>query len=601
VQKSLVAFDTDHIKEYVFGTDRLKEIRGASSLLDRLNRKEMERVAGIYRIEKEAIIYTNGGSGLFIVDGENAENFGKSIQQIYRKRSEGRASITFAAQSIPNSSENTIDDLKKRDLHHELELLMYRLVEEKGNPLPEEKEHSLSDPTSAFALSSHPFMRHCSSCGVEYAEKESENDEDDGNGDSGALYCASCAEKRTEDIWVKNRIKDAILALKGRGQIDEAYLWDRILKLLKEEGYDLSDPDVSRPNDFNEFRQFAQSKEYIGLIYADANNMGKTIEKLDTLEKRHTFAHEIDQAIHSAMSLAIHEHLPIVKIERESTQGEKRKKKQVSVFPFDILLVGGDDVVMVTDAAKAMDVALIIAQKFRELANNERISKLTSAKLSLSVGVVLAPVKYPFGLLQDMAESALKFAKKAAHDDQAKAKDPKQFDGTRINFLVVTGGSKPDFKLIYNDLYHRMDKDKKGLEFHASLRPYKTKDLQDLLGSIREGRRLRLGRTKLHQLREAVLDKNLTTSVQKGLATWHNWRSEKQRGYVTGLVYEYGARRQAARANVNDPASLFVRFTFPWFADGKNKERDVYRTPLLDFIELYDFVAREGEDNGDEA
>jgi hypothetical protein len=200
-----------------------------------------------------------------------------------------------------------------------------------------------------------------------------------------------------------------------------------------------------------------------------------------------------------------------------------------------------------------------------------------------------------------MAESALKFAKKAAHDDQTKSENSEEFDGTRINFLVVTGGSKPDFKLIYNDLYHRTDKDKKGLEFHASLRPYKPEELQRLLSSIREGRRLRLGRTKLHQLREAVLDKNLTTSVQKGLATWHNWRSEKQRGYVTGLVYEYATRRQAARANMDDPASLFARFTFPWFADGKNKERDVYRTPLLDFIELYDFVAREGEDNGDEA
>lgn len=602
-QKSLVAFDTNHIKEYVFGTDKLKEIRGASSILDRLNRKEMVRVAGHYGIKDkfdEAIIYTNGGSGLFIVDENEAENFGKSVQQIYKKRSEGRASITFAVQSIPNSSEYTIAELKKRNLHRELELLMYRLVEEKGTPLPEKKDISLPVLIPSLALPSHPFIRLCSSCGVEYAEKESENEDDDGNDDSGALYCASCAEKQVEDNWVKKRIKEAIFALNNHDPIDEAYLWDRILKLLQEEGYDLSDPDVSRPNDFNEFRQFAQSKEYIGLIYADANNMGKTIEKLKTLEDRQAFANEIDKAIHGAISWAIHKHLPIVKIERVSFQGGKRKKRQVSVFPFDILLVGGDDVVMVTDAAKAMEVALIIAQKFRELANNEQISKLTSAKLSLSVGVVLAPVKYPFGLLQDMAESALKFAKKAAADDRAKSENPDQFDGSRINFLVVTGGSKPDFKLIYNDIYHRTDKDK-SLEFHASLRPYKPEELQDLLGSIRQGRKLRLGRTKLHQLREAVLDKNLTTSVQKGLATWHNWRSEKQRGYITGLVYEYGARRQSERANVNDPASLFARFTFPWFADGKNKKRDVYRTPLLDFIELYDFVAREGEDNGDEA
>jgi hypothetical protein len=38
--KSLVAMDTDHIKQYVFATDKLKEIRGASSILDRLNREK---------------------------------------------------------------------------------------------------------------------------------------------------------------------------------------------------------------------------------------------------------------------------------------------------------------------------------------------------------------------------------------------------------------------------------------------------------------------------------------------------------------------------------------------------------------------------------
>src|SRR5579883_487790 len=42
VGKSLIAFDTDHIKGYVFGTDRLKEIRGASSRLDYLNRITMK-------------------------------------------------------------------------------------------------------------------------------------------------------------------------------------------------------------------------------------------------------------------------------------------------------------------------------------------------------------------------------------------------------------------------------------------------------------------------------------------------------------------------------------------------------------------------------
>ena len=38
----LVSFDTDRIKEYVFATDKLREIRGASYLLTQLNESQTE-------------------------------------------------------------------------------------------------------------------------------------------------------------------------------------------------------------------------------------------------------------------------------------------------------------------------------------------------------------------------------------------------------------------------------------------------------------------------------------------------------------------------------------------------------------------------------
>jgi hypothetical protein len=84
-----------------------------------------------------------------------------------------------------------------------------------------------------------------------------------------------------------------------------------------------------------------------------------------------------------------------------------------------------------------------------------------------------------------------------------------------------------------------------------------------------------------------------------GLATLRNWR-EKQRVHVVGQVYEFGGRYQMPRNDPRDPSSGFPRVTFPWFADGKHKDRSVYRTSLLDFVELYDFVTREGGSNGDE-
>ena len=132
--------------------------------------------------------------------------------------------------------------------------------------------------------------------------------------------------------------------------------------------------------------------------------------------------------------------------------------------------------------------------------------------------------------------------------------------------------------------------------FYATLRPYTPEQLEKLLNAVREGNRLALGRTKLHQVREAVLKKNLTTSVGEALAVLRNWRS-RQREYVMQHIYTLGGMYQAAYKNEHNPASHFPRVTFPWFADGDK----TYRTSLLDFVELYDFVAREegvGDDEG---
>jgi hypothetical protein len=66
---SLVALDTNHIKGYVFATDKLKEIRGASSILDRLNRRAMRKLA--LSEDPEAIeIYANTTVALLSAEEE---------------------------------------------------------------------------------------------------------------------------------------------------------------------------------------------------------------------------------------------------------------------------------------------------------------------------------------------------------------------------------------------------------------------------------------------------------------------------------------------------------------------------------------------------
>ncbi len=72
------------------------------------------------------------------------------------------------------------------------------------------------------------------------------------------------------------------------------------------------------------------------------------------------------------------------------------------------------------------------------------------------------------------------------------------------------------------------------------------------------------------------------------MAVLRNWRA-RQREAVVNQVYKFGGRYQMQYSDTENPATMFPCVTFPWFADGK----DTYRTFLLDFVELYDFVARE--------
>ena len=249
---------------------------------------------------------------------------------------------------------------------------------------------------------------------------------------------------------------------------------------------------------------------------------------------------------------------------------------------------------VVTPANVALDVALTLAKTFHE---QTKLNAIRPEKegCSLSIGVVLAPVKYPFGLLQDLAESALKFAKKEAAKRKIAKQQPKtEYSDTIINFMVVTGSNSLDFKQVYDGLHEKYGKvDGRDAQFYATLRPYTVEGLAELLEMIRKGKQLGLGRTKLHQVREAVLRMNLNTSVSEGVAVLNNWRTQ-QREFVVKEFYKPAERYQEKYYDVGKPATLFPRVTFPWFADGP----DTYRTSLLDLVELYDFVAQEEIEDG---
>lgn len=557
-KKALVAFDTDHIKKYVFGTKPLKEIRGASSRLDSLNRVETVKIAG--KMAPGATkIYANGGSALFLVDTTKAEQFGQAVQQQYRERTGGGASVTYAVQPLPDKYDTYNTQQIMEEAMPDILELYNRRVQMAGVTNVE-----------PIALSSHPFLVPCSSCGVAYAE-ETRIDSDDPNylddpddpddpDNPDNHYCWACQEKRLEDRNVKKSIRER--------RISNETLWGRILSALNKQQYVIP-ARPKRPKDFDTLAELAQGKEYLGLIYADANGMGKARENIKSLQALKSFSEAVDDAVFQAAGRAIAKHLPA----------------QGNVFPFDILLIGGDDVLIVVPAAKALQVAHTLADEFYQQ---------THKKYTLSVGVVLAPVKYPFRLQLELAEEVLKDAKKAGsshqiQEEQIKSGAQKALvgeDGTAdpsyINFMVVTGNTSLEYKRVYRDLHRKHLPYNNPDEFYATMRPYTLDDLGKLLKYLKAGHEKHVGRTKLHQLREAILKLNRTTTILEALAALRNWKKD-EREFIEDFLNVWDEREEQQKRGET---------LFPWIH--KVGEEKIYRTPLLDFIELYDFVAAEG-------
>lgn len=586
--KSLVAFDTNHIKHYVFGTDRLREIRGASSILDYLNRFIMTGEAKDapeplpYQIIK---ICANGGGGMFVVESDNpngGEAFGKYIQRRFRELTGDGASVTYAVQPLSdditvtkggNDENHLIDDPA---IVAYVKTLRWLLREKKLTQYP------ITHPT-------HPFMRPCNSCGVFYAVPELPElreflekfdidlDEEEDSYSPENLYCESCQRKHLRDLQVKIKIKD--LVLRENDQAKEVsrddYLWEHVIECLEQRNYDLSKR-PRRPRDFNVFANFKGRKDYFALIYADANGMGKAFDNCNMLKTYHDFAQTVDGAIYQAACAAIAEHLKV----KDHVPADQRP----TTFPFDILLMGGDDVLMAVPATAALDVALTIANVFEE----EMRKHYPDEHYTLSAGVVLAPIKYPFRLLEMLATTTLKAAKDDGNGEP------------RINFVTVAGSAGETFSKVFETLHTPSRENGRPVkkQFFATLRPYDPDTLDRLLQTIRKGRRKNLGRTKLHQMREAIMKMNLTTSVSESRAVLMNWRSD-QREYVVDYVHTFANQHLSGTSESQNPESLRYERPFPWFNSGEKGERDIYRTPLLDFIELYDFVSGEEAADGD--
>ncbi len=463
----LLVADANKIQNYLFESVRLREIMGASVIIQRFNTE----IEALLRSEFGAkVIYSNGGAIKAIFSKENvARSAANKIRQLYHNMTNsGTISVANPIRYI-----NEGDGFKEALIRAEFEL---RRVKEQGSQ-------------DGSVLVSNAYLALCDTCGLRPASYREKYDPEE----TSILVCATCHKK---------------LKVRGDNRAG-AFYFDRLNAFLEEAK--LLTQKESRdylfgPMDFDEIGKKDNPSGYVGFIIADGNAMG---EKLHNCKKPEDYE-KLSKTIEAVTCKAVCQTALTVFDLTDKPKLEAWKARK-SYLPFQVLVLGGDDVVIATTADTALQFAILLCQNYQ---------KFSGRKLSISVGVVIAKANLPFlisyQLGYDLLKSAKRLSKAKANENQSKP------ELGSVDFQVVTTSNALEYSRIVEE---RTYFDRKGLKpaFTKSLtfsgRPYVTEEfpgavnLQRLIELIAKLKANDMPRSQLSNFGE-ILNKENATRIQ---------------------------------------------------------------------------------------
>ena len=546
----LLVIETQKVKSYLFASPIMRETRGASLLLDLLNRKEIRKILGKPDERNYKVIYLGGGTGkiLFRVENE-AEIFKKKILALYRQKTiNARVSVEIVQR---DKDENFTEWVR--------------------SGVGKSQQNKLGQ-VEGISLIGGRWIRPCTSCGCEPAEKMfSEHGEH--------RLCRACLLKRNEinNLYADIKpTKKGYRVLKHSSDLADRYTNDFIFTTLAQKNED-ENLRVLLSQDFNDIGKLSNPLNYMGFIYADGNRMGEVVKALgemfpedkDAKLAYKAFSEIVDRATREAAVEAVLEIVAMEEIETE--EGLAR------FIPAEFVMAGGDDLMLVVPAHNALDVAVLFMEKFQEKTQKIQSEYVEQRKLprpfagcglTTSAGVVIAHAHYPISGLMTMAEDLMKIAKKRSAELAFKLKsgDAEGQETGTLDFMVLSeAGSEPVKERRKNEYTAKSHYDKK---ITLTERPYTTAEARRLLTTIRSLKESKLPRSKLKALYSVLF--------QSSMQAQFDALRIKERLKTTGDLKEGSILHRLV-------TSLSC---FPF----REKDDNEWTTPLTEIIELYDFI-----------
>lgn len=412
------------------------------------------------------VMFLGGGSGKILFAEENkAREFCQTIQEMYCEETDNAASITAVFVS-------RLDCEDFQDL-------IYR--GEKELRKQKDSKYLLLQP-----LTNH-YFKICESTGLLPAEEIS----------YGTPICRASAQKRKAAKESRSYFAQfRKLLIKGQ---DETLLakWNKVIETEIVEDDDEANQKWERllPEDLGAIG--SSSNGYVGFIYADGNRMGECLTELDEPDKYRDFSDKVKDGNRNAIFNALAQHLQL------------SVKSDEEYIPFEILLLGGDDLMAVVPANKAIEIARDFCEDFKSRTPYKSGSG-EDTNVSICAGVLITHANYPIHSMMDHAEDLLKSAKKLSYSEYQEAKQSSKPEKARevnaIDFMVLKGALLQDVKeMRRNELSYYSD-GHRGIDPDLILyqRPYTINQLDELICWLRRFKKSNFPRNKLKSMYESL-------------------------------------------------------------------------------------------------
>ena len=464
--KFIVAIETVKIKEFLFSTNKLKVIRGASYLLDYLNQVEVPKILKRKdRVKEEEIIYIGAGNAKFFVerkDKEEAEKIVKDIikevKEAYEKNAPGVKVVGLSEIYEENS------DKKVWDIFDKLALEIAK-VKSKGFPI---------------LNIDLPFVEKCEANGDEIAEISVKTLKEDLKKIIEAKRSKSFYFKIEEDSLIYENVMKRKISLdeleyqvtnlaKKTGKISEGTFWKMVYSnFAKSDNKNFDNKAIG----FYKYIRAVKNKDgkknietkstiddfenedsFIGFMYSDGDGLGdflKNIKKIfieldknDKIKKQYDIDPEkayLDflSAFSKGLDKVTKESL--TEVLDKIFSNEKSETKKWGEF----LIVGGDDVCAVFDPT----LVLKISNEFQKLFETKMLelmkqiasgnknkedtpekklpdilkSAIENTKITSSSGVIIAKTKTPMFQLFKQGTKLQKKAKAKRNETKEEGK-----------------------------------------------------------------------------------------------------------------------------------------------------------------------------------